>query len=160
MPVGSSYKYVKPRYGARRVRHTDCPMWRPSELASGKIATAYAAQEDATDALHALPIPEAWSGAEEWVDDVRSILADCASGAGECRDEYQEGYDNMPENFQAGPTGEEIQEKIDLLESWADELEDPDLPEVPGDEDEPADLNEWADDVISQAQSLIDGLEL
>lgn len=157
--IGGSYKYVKPRYGARRVRHVDCPMWRPSELASGKIATAYAAQEGAHDELDALEHPDSWGFCEMWLDDVRVILSGCAAGANDCRDEYQEGFDNLPENFQNSQTGEEIQEKIDLLESWADELESPTLPDVP-DDPENHDIDSWCDEVKGDASDLIDALEI
>lgn len=36
--VGQGYKYIKPRYGRRRVRHDGCPGWRPSEMTSSKLA--------------------------------------------------------------------------------------------------------------------------
>lgn len=41
----------------------------------------------------------------------------------ELRDELQEWYDNLPENFQDGDKGQEIQEAIDALNDAIDNLE-------------------------------------
>lgn len=156
--AGQGYRYIAPRYGGKRKRHATCPVWRQSEMTSGKIATAYAAQEGGHDSLEALepPTPDTLAA---FVDDVKAILEEVATGADECSADYQDGFDNMPENFQNGPTGEEIQEKIDYLESWAEELRqwepDDDWTDV-----DPDDVETWAEDVLSAAGDVIDSLEL
>lgn len=171
--VGQSYRYIKPRYGAKRKRHASCPIWRQSEMTTAKIATAYAAQEDAHDFLNDLDPKTYFTGeleqdtegnerhlidADQLVSDIQEILGTCAQGAEDCKEEYQEGLDNMPEGLQEGPTGEEIQEKIELLEDWGQTLEawDPQNPEPDGDQDP----EEWADEVIDEARQAIDELEL
>lgn len=169
--AGDGYQYIAPRYGPKKKRHIGCPSFRPSEMTSSKIATAYAAQEGGHDDLDAIDtsVVVDLETAEAFVDEVKSILATVAEGVGECRDDYQDGYDNMPENFQAGPTGEEIQEKIDILESFASELESFD-PETTPEEHEVDGADEgigtetkfesYAMGVIEEARAVIDSLEL
>lgn len=121
--AGMAYKYVAPRYGPKRKRHQDCPYWKQSELTSGKIATAYAAQEDAHEALESVSWPDEDEDPVSTVEsDIQEILSACAEGAQECMDDYQEGLDAMPEGLQYGPVGEEIQAKIDALSEWIDSL--------------------------------------
>lgn len=61
-----------------------------------------------------------------------SSLEDALSGAygiaGELRDELQEWYDNLPENFQNGDKGQRLEEAISGLEDVADY--EVDVPEV------------------------------
>ena len=61
-----------------------------------------------------------------------SSIADAVSLAysivGELRDELQEWYDNLPESFQNGSKGEQLQEAITGLEEAADY--EPDVPEA------------------------------
>lgn len=58
-------------------------------------------------------------------------LSDAASSAQsdteELRDELQEWYDNLPENFQNGDKGSQLQEAIGYLDDAANSMEEPDL---------------------------------
>jgi hypothetical protein len=56
-------------------------------------------------------------------DSLEGTRDECVSNLGEVRDEYQEGFDNLPENFQYAATGEAIQEAIDAIEELISELE-------------------------------------
>lgn len=115
---GESYYYFFKRFSrmARAPKSIRCMQHRPrqSELTTSKLSTVYAAQEAAEDSIAVAEEP----------DDIAQALRDCAQGVEDCRDEYQESLDNMPEGLQQGSTGEEIQEKIDALDTYASSLED------------------------------------
>lgn len=55
----------------------------------------------------------------ELIDRARGILK-------EVRDEEQESFDNLPEGLQEGEKGERMQENIDALEEFLDNLEETD----------------------------------
>lgn len=180
--AGDSYRWCAPGgIGARkRKRHATCPVWRPSELSSSKMVTAWAARESAEDALDALNVAQFIStddgefDADGFIAEVRGILEEVANAAEECASDYQDGIDALPEQLQEGPTAEESREKVEALEEWQSELEsfDPsndwDAPErdvTPDGDDEPDDeyaerfaeaADEWAQEVIDEARSVLD----
>jgi hypothetical protein len=161
LPAGSGYKWTKAnRYSPKRKRCLDCPTWSQSELSTSKLATALAGQETAYAALDALD-------ATDYMDDsgfdhasvvgsLEGILADAATAAEECREDYEEGLSNMPEGLQAGPTGELIQERMDALEEWSNELQGFSPDDYDGDDQEP---DEWVEQVVQEARDIIDSLE-
>ena len=51
---------------------------------------------------------------------VSDAVENLASVAGELRDELQEWYDNLPESFQSGSKGDQLQEAIDALDEVAE----------------------------------------
>lgn len=51
-------------------------------------------------------------------------LAEIKQGFEELQSETQDKLDNMPEGLQQGPTGEQLQERIDQLDSLIQELDD------------------------------------
>lgn len=108
---GDKYYHWSFRYGGKHYRCT-AHSPRSSERTQSKMSGAYAAIESVEDALKTATALEDFTGAlESAADDIESV-----------RDEYQDSFDNMPENFQGGSTGEEIQEKRDGLDSFADTL--------------------------------------
>jgi len=149
IPVGSPYKHCSPRAhraarGHKRIRCDSCPSWRPSELtSSGALSALYGAQESAEDAL------DEWDG--ESIDDVRSILEDCASGIREAAETYRESAQNIEDGFgHSTSTSEDLVAKADNLESGADEVESVDLEDF---DDEPdADVQEEA------LRAMLDGM--
>jgi hypothetical protein len=86
---------------------------RPSQLTQSKMSGALAAGEALDDAL----------GAATTIEDIISAIEEAIGSIEEVRDEYQEGLDNMPEGLQQSSSGEAIQEKIDGLQGWVDDLE-------------------------------------
>lgn len=56
-------------------------------------------------------------------DDLEAAIEDIVERLGEFRDEQQEKLDNMPEQLQYAPSGEILQERIDMLENVISELE-------------------------------------
>jgi hypothetical protein len=55
---------------------------------------------------------------------VQSDVTDAASEIESLKDELQEWYDNLPENFQNGEKGEQLQSAIDELETLHDSLDE------------------------------------
>ena len=86
---------------------------RPSQLINSKMAPAYGAIETAEAAINK-------AGAT--IEDIAAALEECAGEIEAVRDDYQEGYDNMPDFAQNGATGEDSQNKIDELENFASNL--------------------------------------
>lgn len=112
--AGQGYYEWSFRYGGTHRQHTSHGAPKASQLTQSKMSAAYAAIESAEDSI---------AGADN-VEDIRSALEECASEIENVKDEYQESRDNMPEALQDGPTGEEIGEKVEALESFAGELSD------------------------------------
>jgi len=115
---GDPYKWIKPRYGAKRVKCDSC-RFRPSELTSSKMGTVYDAQEDVEDTI---------AGCES-VEDLQGALEDFAGTVREVGDEYQESADAINETAEGSPVAEECEEKAEGLSGWADELEGVDFDE-------------------------------
>lgn len=109
---GEQYFYFSVGFrGSKQIR---CKLHSPrqSELTGSKMSGAYAANEDLSTALNTAGSP----------DDVGVALEEAGSAIEGVRDEYQESFDSLPENFQNASTGEEIQEKIDGLTEYAEKL--------------------------------------
>lgn len=66
------------------------------------------------------------------------------------RDTCQERLDNMPEQLQEAPAGQTLQDYIDNLESWVDDIEDVDLSELDEDFVEKAKEDIAEDDFINE----------
>jgi hypothetical protein len=136
---GESYRYFEPRYGPAVVYCADHHP-RRSHMTTSKLGAIYDAQDD-------------FSAAEyETVEDLQSALADIATVAEEVANEYEESISNMPEGLQEGPTAEEMREKIDILQAYAQELEsfEPDVEEFDEDQSREDAEEEIASDMISE----------
>jgi hypothetical protein len=130
--VGSPYKHISPKsgpYGGRKlVRCGTCPMWNVWEYSSSLGARIAEVQ-------HGFDV----SGAES-EEEVRDALTEFADAVREIAAEKQESAENMEEGF-GHPTSmsEELTEIAESLESWADEVEYADVPELPEPENEGCD---------------------
>jgi hypothetical protein len=125
IPKGYGYKWIKPRYGGKRRRHLTCPSWRPSEMTSSKMSGVLAAQEGFDDFLSGWN-PEDGVGA---VTDALSTAADEIRGVAE---EYRESAQNIEDGFgHEVYMSQELNEKADELESWADDVENANVSEEP-----------------------------
>lgn len=107
---GEPYKWAEPRFGPIKVWCKDHSPKR-SELTSSKLGVVYDAQDE-------FDVSETKSAEE--ISDALNAIAETARGVGE---EYQESIDAMPEGLQEGHVAEEMTEKIEALESYADSLE-------------------------------------
>jgi len=111
---GEQYFYFS--VGFRGSKQYRCHLHHPlqSELCGSKMSGAYAANEQLESAI----------GTAESLEDLASILESTAEEIEGVRDEYQDSYDNLPDNFRDGDMGSEMQEKIDGLDSYASTLND------------------------------------
>lgn len=108
---GDTYYWWKFRYSGKRLSKT-CP--KASQLTSNEaLSRMYAMQENASD--------EMASAAS--LDDLQSIIEGYASELREIAGEEEDKVQNMPEQFQYGQVGEELQERADNCNSVADDLE-------------------------------------
>jgi hypothetical protein len=107
---GDTYYKWAFRYGGE---HKSKTRPRPSQLTQSKMSAAYAAQEAMEDAIGEAACPQ----------DIVDALSECAGSVREVADEYRSSLDDMGEALASGPTGQEMEEKADALEAYADELE-------------------------------------
>lgn len=113
---GKVYFYFS--VGFRGVKQIRCGAHKPrtSELTGSKLSGAYAAMEAVEDVLSGV------ERSEVSIEEIAEALDTCATEIEGVRDEYQESYDNMGDNFQNSSPGEEVQEKIDALYEFAQTL--------------------------------------
>lgn len=141
--VGDSYKWVKPRAGSfargvKRNRHQTCRAWQASELTSSPhLSVIYAAQEN-VDAQVSDIQPSTDTS------DLTAIAEEAAESVREASESYRESGDAIEEGF-GHPTfqSEELIEKADDVEMWADEIEDVSFDEFDGDEEDEVEVEEW-----------------
>jgi hypothetical protein len=138
--VGSAYKWIEPSGQRVRNRHADCPTWNVWEYSSSLSARIAQIQHDGPIDFEDADDAKAW--AEAKAQEIRELA-----------EEKRESATNIEEGF-GHPTSqsEELEQIADELESWADDLENVDLPEFPED-DEPEHegygeaLENWRDEV-------------
>ena len=110
--AGNSYYEWSFRYGGTYRQHVSHGSPKQSQLTQSKLSGAYAAIESAEEAV----------GTAESVEDLISALEECASEIDGVAEEYQESFDAIPENLQQGGPAQEMQEKIEALQSFSEEL--------------------------------------
>lgn len=120
-PIKAGQKFFtwKHNHAPASYQHQEHGGPKTSELCTGKMSGVYAAIEDANIAVQEARNMNDASG-------LKQVLEDCSSAVEDVRSEYESSLENMPESLQGGPTGEGIQEKIDGLQSFIDELESAD----------------------------------
>lgn len=115
---------------------------RPSQLTQSEYLSAvYALQEEIADA--------ATPSSEELVE-LRDTWAEQARAIGEeCRDRF----DNMPEGFQEGDTGQLLERRADAMDTWADEIEcvEADFSDI---DDEDMCEAEWVAQQLDELQAI------
>lgn len=127
--IGDPYKWVAPRAhraarGFKKVRHTSCPGWQPSELTSSQhLATIYAGQEAAQDSIAALTLPAIVEDAEAFVAELEEIATAAADDIMGAAESYRESAEAIEEGF-GHPTyqSEELENNAYEIESWCDEI--------------------------------------
>lgn len=58
------------------------------------------------------------------LDRAADMLREAYSIIESCRDDEEDAYDNLPESFQDGERGEEMQEYIDVMDEAMDKIDD------------------------------------
>jgi len=114
---GDPYKWIKPRYGMRRVVCGKCQFKSSDLTSSDKLSQVYSAQEDCEAAI------QGWDGSNGTVDDLKDALTTAAGSIREVGEGYQESADNIHQTFSESSTADDCEEKANSLESWADEFE-------------------------------------
>jgi hypothetical protein len=138
---GESYRYFEPRYGPPVMYcHEHYP--RRSHMTTSKLGSLYDAQDDFD------------ASAIDSIDDLQGALQTIADTAREVASEYEDSISNMPEGLQEGPTAEDMREKIDALEAYADELEqfEPDVETFDEDQAREEAREEVAIEMISEME--------
>lgn len=127
---GQPYKYIDIRttYGGyTRYRCGTCPAWQRWEVSNSLSAQLERVSNDFSAAINGVEDPE----------DVRTALAEAAEAVREIAQEKEQGADNIEEGFgHATYQSDELREQAEALNSWADEIEATDVPELPEPEDE------------------------
>lgn len=142
---GETYRQASPGFRSRpliRCAKVECS-FRQSELTASKMSGAYAALEDAEDAL---------LGELQTVDEVRDVLQTAADGLREVAEEYREAsqsWGNGQGNDEWDMWADELDSAADELEGW--EPDDPEDEEIEGqpDEDKVAEWVQSASDLLS-----------
>ena len=114
--AGEKFYMYQPNHSKPRRSHIEHGAPKQSELCQGKMSGVYAAVEGAEADISIARLADDASGLAE-------ILTTCKDAVEEVKNEYEQSLSNMPEPLQEGATGQEIQEKIDALESFCDELD-------------------------------------
>jgi hypothetical protein len=137
---GQPYKWFKAKrsYGGVRYNyHPDCHI-PPSHRTTSRMGTIYDAQESFDPG--------------ETIDDIESALSEFAQTVRDVAEEYRESASNIEEGFgHSTYQSEELAEKAETLDSWADDLESVDLDT---DEPETAD-DETPDDTDQQREAKL-----
>lgn len=108
IPVGSSYLKATPYRATPIIRCIKCGL-KSYETSSSEFVRSVG------------------EIAEDWSDNYsleEGTAESIANDLEEIRDQQQDSLDNMPENLQEGDTGVMLQERIEMLDSVIDELND------------------------------------
>ncbi len=128
--VGTPYKHISPKSGpyggATLRRHEACPTWQVWDYSSSLSARTAQISHQGWESLDS-----ALDGATD-ISDIESVLSEIADEIRSLSEEKAEGASNIEDGF-GHPTSqsEELQSIADELESWADDVENADVPEVP-----------------------------
>jgi hypothetical protein len=104
LPVGSEYLKATPFHARPIIRCVGCGL-RPWETSQSEFV------------LTCGSISEDWRNDYE-CENVDDIISDLEN----LRDNTQESYDNLPDSLQYGPTGEELENRLDMLDDVINEL--------------------------------------
>lgn len=122
--VGDSYYWWRTRRTVGKtyqtIKHVSKTRPRPSQLTSSPfLQEVYSLLEDIEDTYETNDLEGYRDG---WKDTAQGIL-----------DGEQEKLDNLPQSLQDGSSGQEIQSRIDALQSFIEALEAIDIPEYEDD---------------------------
>lgn len=122
--VGSPYKWIAPKSGpyggTKRYRCGECPTWEVWEYSSSLSARISQITAD-------FDVSEA-----ESKEEVEEALNAIAEQIKELAEEKREGASNIEDGFgHATSMSDELNETADNLDSWADEIEQVDVPDYP-----------------------------
>lgn len=162
---GENYKYYTRRFsrigkGVRYNHCSACPV-RPTDLSSSPMAELTEAQQTAQAA-----IDSASNGPE-----LQSAIEDLKSVAEDIKQRAEDSLENMPEGLRENSdSGQQLQERIDALDSYISELDNisideslelRDAPEEEGEESEEIESsNQEFEEAKQECESAIDSLSI
>jgi hypothetical protein len=129
---GMPYKHISPRsgpYGGRTLyRCAECPNWHVWEYSSSLSARLSEVSHDFSEAI----------GNADTTDEVTEALNTAAEAVREIASEKEESAQNIEDGFQHETSqSQELRDVAEQLNSWADEIENVDVPDLPeAEEDE------------------------
>ena len=142
--VGEPYYWWQFRFGPK---HISKGKPKASQLTQSSFySTLYSIQESMEGRLSGLN-----------TEDMVSLELDSiASEIRELQEECQDSLENMPESLQSSPTGELLQERIDALEEWAEEIEGMDvtIDEELNEEDKKSKIEDIINDIQCSEPSI------
>ena len=168
---GDSYFWFANRIGRSSRKSTFCADHRPrpSEMTtSDKLSQLYAAREAVEDAMRRSDDNGNTVSLEDYKEAVQAALEDAASTARDVGEEYRDSKSNLPDSLQDSQTGQDIEEKADACDAWADELEsaaseiesyEAEVPDDLEEGDEP-DLDSQFEELEEIASRALEALEL
>jgi hypothetical protein len=128
--VGTAYKWIAPRsgpFGGRKMyRHAGHPSWQPWEYSSSLAAQLAQVAHTFDQAVDSAETP----------DDVQDALSDAAGEIEEIADAKEEAGDNMESGFEhATEQSDGLKDIAADLRSWADEVRNATVPDLPDPDD-------------------------
>ncbi len=164
--VGEGYKWVAPRAhraarGFKKIRCLDEPAWKQSELTSSPVLSViYAGQEAADEALSRLEAPTVEEDAETVLEEIQGIAEEMGAAALEGAEMRQESASAIEDGFgHATGQSEELQSDGDMLEDWANDLEQVNLEDftISGDDidDLEQELADWFEAQVGEVSEIV-----
>ena len=118
--VGDSYKWIKFRYGGRRVKCSKCEFKRSELTRSAYLSQGYDLED--RFASIAVSFERCGDGSLDF-SDMQSDMGDVASEFGALGEEQEESRDAMPESLQCGDVGTMLEERSSACLSLQEEIE-------------------------------------
>ena len=153
--AGDKYRWAAGRFTGKKVRcdKLKCQL-RPSDLTgSDKLSRLYSAREDLEDFI----------GTDfESADEVKDAIQAAADEAREVASEYEEAVSALDGRLNS----DELQDKADQCNAWADELDNVDVeefepnPDDKDDEEKEATKSAWQELIIGNVEDALSSLEL
>lgn len=124
--VGAPYKWIAPKsgpYGGRkRIRCGDCPTWQYWDYSNSLAAQTARISHDFSEAI----------ATADSVDEVTDALSTAAGEVRDIAEEKRTGAQNIESGFgHETEKSAELNDIAEQLDSWADEIENADVPEFP-----------------------------
>jgi len=113
--AGDTYAWLKGRHGPRKVVCAACHFSDSDRTGSDKLARVYDARDAAQEAV------SKWA-TEDDLEDLKTVLTECAEALREVAQEYQDSADNIHQNFSESSTADDCEEKANEIEGYADEV--------------------------------------
>ena len=122
-----------------RRQHTSHGMPKRSQLTQSNMSEAYAAEEGLAADIEAA----------NTIDDIKTALSTCRDSIESVKEQYESGYDAMPQGLQDSDAGQESQRKIEALDEYINALDNAESDIEDFDEEEPdadsPEHQEWQD---------------